>query len=199
MAEDWQGAVAAHRARYRDRILDTAVELVREGGVAGLSMARLAQHAGIGRATLYKYFPDLEHVVVAQAERDIDRWAEQLDRALAQHEDPAARLHTYIATLYGYFAGADARAAASLDAGGLSPAIAETLRVHMGKIVDPLIAILLDGVESGAFRADLDPQRCAWAISSLLGAFRHDLITGRMTAEHAVDTIWALLTRGVLG
>jgi hypothetical protein len=41
----------------------------------GISMSQIAAAAGIGRATLYKYFPDVERVVAAWHNRQVaDHW-----------------------------------------------------------------------------------------------------------------------------
>ncbi len=41
----------------RERILAAAAELIGQGGLAGLSMERLAAAAGVSRATVYRFFP----------------------------------------------------------------------------------------------------------------------------------------------
>lgn len=41
----------------RDRILESALELVGKGGLAELSMDELAEDAGVSRATVYRLFP----------------------------------------------------------------------------------------------------------------------------------------------
>jgi len=72
VGHDWQDTLESHKARYRERIIDAAIDLVAEEGVTKASMAALAQRAGIGRATLYKYFPDVEHALIAHVEREVD-------------------------------------------------------------------------------------------------------------------------------
>lgn len=58
----WHETVDAHRAHVREAILETTWQLVSERGLRGVTMAEIAERAGIGRATLYKYFPDVEAV-----------------------------------------------------------------------------------------------------------------------------------------
>ena len=43
-------------ARNRERLLRAARELIEEGGVAGLTMDRLAEHAGVGKGTVFRRF-----------------------------------------------------------------------------------------------------------------------------------------------
>lgn len=51
----------------RDRIRDTALELIDEEGLAALSMRRLADRLGVRAASLYSHFPNKEAVLDAVA------------------------------------------------------------------------------------------------------------------------------------
>jgi len=59
-----------------DRILDTAIILLETQGWDGFSTNALAQRAGIGIQTLYRYFPNKLSVVATLAQRIIDEWNE---------------------------------------------------------------------------------------------------------------------------
>src|ERR1700759_2657775 len=50
---------ARRREQTRGEILDRALEIMAEDGVAGLTMARLARAMGIQPPSLYKYYPSL--------------------------------------------------------------------------------------------------------------------------------------------
>ncbi|MFJ8364172.1 TetR/AcrR family transcriptional regulator [Streptomyces sp. NPDC093984] len=62
-------------------------------------MSRIAEQSGIGRATLYKYFPDVESIVMAWHERQIaghlDQLAELRDRAGTPGERLASVLEAF--------------------------------------------------------------------------------------------------------
>lgn len=76
----WSGSVDAHRQAVRDAALAATATLVRERGVPGATMSAIAQRAGIGRATLYKYFPDLRALLEAWHEQQVE---EHLNRLIA--------------------------------------------------------------------------------------------------------------------
>jgi len=65
----WDDTIEEHRRQVRDAILDSAWSLVTERGLLSVTMSLVAQETGIGRATLYKYFPDVEAIVSAWHER----------------------------------------------------------------------------------------------------------------------------------
>src|SRR5436305_4190182 len=67
----WRETVAAHRREVRDAILDTTAALVAEQGLRAVTMSQIAERTGIGRATLYKYFPDVEAILLVWHERQI--------------------------------------------------------------------------------------------------------------------------------
>ena len=67
----WTETVEAHRQEVRDAILDTTAALATEHGFLAVTMSRIAEEAGIGRATLYKYFPDVESILLAWHDRQV--------------------------------------------------------------------------------------------------------------------------------
>jgi AcrR family transcriptional regulator len=64
------------------------VELVAEQGLRGVTMSQIAERTGIGRATLYKYFPDVEAILLAWHERQVDAHLQQLEE-IRDHADGA--------------------------------------------------------------------------------------------------------------
>src|ERR671910_3624558 len=67
----WSQTIEAHRREVRDAILDTTAALVPEHGLLAVTMSQIAEETGIGRATLYKYFPDVEAILLAWHDRQI--------------------------------------------------------------------------------------------------------------------------------
>src|SRR5256885_17124749 len=92
MPKLWNETIAAHRRAVRDAILDTTAALVAEHGLASVTMSQIAEQTGIGRATLYKYFPDVEAILVAWHERQIHAHLQQLASIGAGVADPRGPL-----------------------------------------------------------------------------------------------------------
>ena len=86
----WTQTVEAHRHEVRQAIMDTTSALVSEQGLRSVTMSEIAEKTGIGRATLYKYFPDVETILHAWHQRHIDAHIEHLtavrDRATTANE-----------------------------------------------------------------------------------------------------------------
>jgi AcrR family transcriptional regulator len=74
----WNDTIEEHRRAVRDATLDAAAALISQHGFSSVTMSRIAAETGIGRATLYKYFPDVDAIVEAWHERQIAAHLEHL-------------------------------------------------------------------------------------------------------------------------
>src|SRR2546423_6607627 len=93
----WNQTIEAHRHQVRDAILDTTAALVAEHGLRSVTMLQIAQRTGIGRATLYKYFPDVEAILVAWHQQHVAAHLDQLAAIRDREEAPGARLGAVLA------------------------------------------------------------------------------------------------------
>jgi len=94
----WNETIEAHRHDVRDAVLDTTAALVAEHGLLSLTMSEIAAVTGIGRATLYKYFSDIEAILRAWHERQITHHLEYLAEVRDQPGDPGERLEAVLET-----------------------------------------------------------------------------------------------------
>jgi AcrR family transcriptional regulator len=88
----WNDTIEAHRAAVRNAVLDTTAALVAEHGLLSVTMSQIAETTGIGRATLYKYFPDVEAILFAWHERQITAHLAQLEELRDHAGDAGQRL-----------------------------------------------------------------------------------------------------------
>ena len=92
----WNETIEAHRRDVRDAVLDTTAALVVQHGLLSVTMSRIAEETGIGRATLYKYFPDVEAILRAWHERQIAGHLERLGHIRDQAGTPGQRLEAVL-------------------------------------------------------------------------------------------------------
>lgn len=168
MPKLWTETIDGHRQAVRDATLDATAQLVADHGLTGVTMSRVAEAAGIGRATLYKYFRDVDAILVAWHERQVGRHLEHL-RAIQDHVDPSARLH---AVLSGY-------AHMSRRHGDSDLAVLLHSRDHVARARQDLHAFVLDllteAAQSGAVRADVPATELAgYCLHALAGATELD-------------------------
>src|SRR2546426_5928552 len=93
---NWKETVEAHRLGLRKRIVDTAAALVAQHGPRSVTMSQIAEEAGIGRATLYKYFPDVETILVAWHDRHVAHHLEHLAEVRDRVGDAGGRLEAVL-------------------------------------------------------------------------------------------------------
>ena len=94
----WTDTIEEHRREVRDAVLDATAALVADSGLLSVTMSRIAEDTGIGRATLYKYFPDVEAILLAWHERQITRHLALLAEVQDTVSDPRQRLQAVLDT-----------------------------------------------------------------------------------------------------
>ena len=126
-----------------------------ERGLRGVTMSALAERTGIGRATLYKYFPDIEAVLAAWHDAQVTAHADQL---LRLRERPGTASERLEAVLAAYAAIQSRRHDGEL-------AVHLHASSHVGRarnrIEDVVEQLLAEGAEIGAVRTDLAPRELA--------------------------------------
>lgn len=88
----WSETIEAHRREVRDAIVDTTAQLATEHGPLNVTMSQVAEATGIGRATLYKYFPGVEQILHAWHERQVDHHIALVSEIAARDVPPMQRL-----------------------------------------------------------------------------------------------------------
>ncbi len=96
MPKLWTETIQTHRREVRDAILDTTAALVAEHGLLAVTMSQIAEETGIGRATLYKYFPDIESILLAWHDRQITTHLAYLAEVRDQTADIGERLEAVL-------------------------------------------------------------------------------------------------------
>jgi len=151
----WDETIEAHRRAVRDATLDTTAALVAEHGLASVTMSQIAEQTGIGRATLYKYFPDVEAILLAWHQRQVAEHLAQLaevrDHAGNAGERLKAVLEAYALIVHEHHGG---DLAALLHRG---PHVA---RAHQ-QLRDFVRDLLTEGTASGEVRDDVAPEELA--------------------------------------
>jgi len=154
----WNETIEAHRREVRDAILDTTAALVAEHGLLSVTMSQIAEETGIGRATLYKYFSDVEAILLAWHERQITGHLEYLAEVRDQAGDVAERLEAVLEAFaliaYESHGHHDSELAAFLHRDEQVGRAQQRLR----QMVRDLLA---EGAETGALRNDVAPDELA--------------------------------------
>jgi AcrR family transcriptional regulator len=152
----WTETIEAHRDAVRNATLDTTAALVARQGMASVTMSQIAKEAGIGRATLYKYFPDIESIMTAWHERLIDGHLRHLAEIRNSTDGAGARLE---AVLSAYALMAHGHR----DGGELSALLHQGEHVAQAHqhLRDFIKDLLTEGAAAGEIRGDVPPGELA--------------------------------------
>ena len=185
----WKETITEHRREVRDAILDAAAALVNERGLTAVTMSQIAEATGIGRATLYKYFPDVEAILLAWHERQLGRHLELLADVRARPGAPGARLAAVLEA-YAGIVGAHPHAHA-----GAGSAAQLHRREHVARAQHRLHEfvrdLVVEGAAAGAFRTDVPPDELAsYSLHALAAA-------GDLPSEDAARRLVAVTLAGL--
>ncbi len=183
----WSETIESHRREVREAILETTAALVAEHGLSAVTMSQIAEKTGIGRATLYKYFPDVEAILVARHEEQINGHLEQLAEVRNRPGDAGARLE---AVLEAYALIAQKRH----DHGSELAAV-----MHRGQHVahawrrlsDLIRDLIAEAAKSGAVRDDVAPDELASYCMHALDA------AGSLASKAAVRRLVEVILTGL--
>jgi AcrR family transcriptional regulator len=161
----WQETIEAHRREVRDAILATTASLVATQGLLSVTMSQVAEETGIGRATLYKYFPDVEAILLAWHERHVTGHLEHLAELREQAGDARERLqavleayalihHELAVHPHGRLPTPGTEIAALLHRG-------EHVAQAQQRVTDLITEVLSEAAAAGVVRDDVAPHQLA--------------------------------------
>jgi len=186
MPKPWSEKVVAHRREVHDATLDTTAALVAEHGLLSVTMSQIAEETGIGRATLYKYFPDVEAILAAWHARQVRRHLAQLAGVRNRAGDPGKRLGAVLEAyaLMTHERPRDTEIAAVVHRG-------EHFSHAQQHLTDLIRDLLAQAAETGAVRDDIPAAELAAYCLHALGA------AGNLPSKAAVRRLVAVTLAGL--
>lgn len=164
MTESWEHTRLSHRDRQAASIAASALSLLTEYGASALTMAAIAERADVSRPTLYRYYGDVDAVLVGVAEL-ITSHDEAFARLVREQPDPRSQLD-----FMAHAATADDHPDTSALLAALPPAGREIVAQHHTRTCALLVDVLQRGIDDNSFRSDLHPQDDAPLMLGLLAA-----------------------------
>jgi AcrR family transcriptional regulator len=184
----WTDTIETHRRTVRDATLDATATLVAEHGLRGVNMSQIAEAAGIGRATLYKYFPDVDAILLAWHEREISGHLEQLARARDAAGDVGSRLTAVLET-YALIA-QESRGHHDAELAALLHRDEQVVRAEH-QLRSLVRELLLEAAAAGLVRGDVAADELvAYCLHALAAA-------GRLQSKAAVRRLVAITVDGL--
>jgi TetR/AcrR family fatty acid metabolism transcriptional regulator len=148
----------------REQLVDTARRLFGERGTTDVSMDEIAAEAGMARSTVYVYFANRDELLRACVQSMYDRLQDTIGLVVDDAATPVARLRGLILGVLeridespAFFRLAMATQSTTTAAG--SEAVGGALMMIGLDMIRVLEDLVVAGIATGDFRADLQPER----------------------------------------
>lgn len=146
------GSLHEHREQTRLKLFGALSRLMAERGFDAITLADIAQAAGVGRTAVYNHFADKESMLVGFIMHETAQYVAALEAELAGVDDPTDQLRAYVRAQcvlkrdYHLAPGPDLRSV-------LSRSTQQRVREHVVMVEAMLRRILAAGIESASSRA----------------------------------------------
>ena len=178
----WRETIEEHRRSVDEAILDTTWALVTERGLLSVTMSEIAEKAGIGRATLYKHFPDVEAILSAHHRRHVTAHLAHLAELRGRPGNPGERLRAVLEA-YAFICHHRGRHGAE-ELAALLHRGEDVLHAEQ-ELLELFRALLVEAADAGRLRDDVSADElaayCLHALSAAKGlpsaAAVHRLVT----------------------
>lgn len=177
----------------RQRIIDAALTLVAEHGLAGVTMVAVADTAGVARATLYNHYADVASIVADAATAHNQQAIDGLRQTLAVVSTPPQALQQLVR----YIAMISSHGHTLVTYHGFPVELRDRLVAFDNELEQQLEQILAAGITTGDFRHDLDTAPTAILLRHMLIGVSELVAAAPDRAARTVDDAMTTLLTAV--
>ena len=164
----------------KERIMDAAVVEIAHRGYYQTTVARIAKRAGVADGTIYLYFKNKEEILFSLFDRAMGRFINE-GRFLLEEPGEATEKLCRIIDLHLTLVGED-RDQAIITQVELRHSLHfmdQLSRAQVGEYLGIIGQVVVQGQQSGEFRAELDPVFAAKAVFGVLDEMATDWVLSR--------------------
>jgi AcrR family transcriptional regulator len=161
--------------------MDAAHEIAEEGGAEAVTLASVAQRAGLARSSMYGYFASRDDLIVAVCEDAVVTWCDTIVRSMTAEADPERQLRSYVEAQLAAAADTRHESAMLLLRSGVSAEGLERIKAAHA----PLRAALLDTLVRMRLA---EPQRAAAFVQAAVTAAYEQIRSGSTPTAVIHDT-----------
>ena len=179
--------------RRRGEILNAAMGVIVHKGFLETSMREIAEAAGVGKSTLYDYFPSKDEIMIAYVVDEVERLTAQAQAIIAQDISVSEKFrriwHNHLQSM---LANKHMYIKISFESQRLSLESQQRIQVHRHAYQDMLCELVEEGIRQGEFR----PVNPLLAIRGMFSLITPVAYTSRPTGspeqmlEEALDIIF---------
>lgn len=179
----------------RDRLIESAQELLWDRGYTGTSPRAILERAEVGQGSMYHHFAGKADLAQAAVRRTAEQMVPTQRALLDGPGAPMGRLRAYLRTQREVLRGCRlGRLVQDHEVIG-DPALREPIAEVFAGAVERVAAVLREGQESGDVRGDVDPRQAA---TTVIAAIQGGYVLARAAQDEqrftdAIDGVLALL------
>jgi AcrR family transcriptional regulator len=167
--------LAQHRDWRRNQLIEAAASIALESGGAAVTVAAVAQRAGLSRTSVYEYFGSSADLIADLVLEELNNFAQYLQEAVANTDQPLASIEAWIQSALTYIADGRHLLAKALNATSLP----QERTAAIGSAHRGLLAPLVSGLSAMGVK---DTQRALLFIQAIT-----DASTKRIEAGHDAE------------
>lgn len=159
-----------------ERIIEVAIKLFSEHGFEQTSMQKIADEAEIGVATLFRYFPKKEILIVAVIEHAIKQMVPLFTSISQRKQNGLQKMEAIIDTYIAYLVSAKRAPVILLENFDyyaayhrLEPSLIKQIKLSYAKIGQLIERTIHDGIEDGSIALTKEQTMHAMTIMNLFG------------------------------
>lgn len=174
--------LAQHRDWRRNQLIEAAASIALESGGAAITVAAVAQRAGLSRTSVYEYFGSGSELVADLVIDELHTFTETLDDAVSHCPDATCIVTCWIKGALTYIADGRHLLAKALNATAMPQSRAQQIGVAHRALLAPLMKAVIDlGVQ--------DTQRALTFVQAIT-----DASTKRIESGHDAEKEIAFAT-----
>jgi AcrR family transcriptional regulator len=132
--------LAQHRDWRRNQLIEAAASIALESGGAAISVAAVAQRAGLSRTSVYEYFGSSADLVADLVLEELHNFAQYLEEAVAETEQPIDSISAWIKSALVYIADGRHLLAKALNSTSLPQERSAAIGAAHRALLAPLVA-----------------------------------------------------------
>jgi len=179
--------------RRRDEIIDAAIQVILQKGFLETSMREIAAAAGVGKSTLYDYFPSKDEILIAYVVEEVERMTVQAQAIITQGLSATEKFKRIWRTQMEYMlANKLVYLKISFEAQRLNQESQQRIQARRHAYQDMLCELVEEGIRNGEFR----PVNPRLAIRGMFSVLTPTVFTSRPTGspqqmlEEAMDIVF---------
>ena len=181
--------LAQHRDWRRNQLIEAAASIALESGGSAVTVAAVAQRAGLSRTSVYEYFGSSADLIADLVLEELNNFAQYLQEAVAHTEQPVESITAWIESALTYIADGRHLLAKALNATSLP----QERTAAIGSAHRALLAPLVSGLSAMGVK---DTQRALLFIQAITDASTKR-IEGGQDAEAEIKSATAFCISGL--